>query len=191
MLSGRDKKATLVPSGVEGWEERELHANILNSLVGQEIRFQECRAVVNGNQVTVGNEDVSFESLTDTMMMAGYRLIYWSVPAALLLLFRGDILGDALSVKERCRISHLWFMFRFQVVENPLTLMSCCLWQRNKNNILMTLRVSWGIQLISTSLIPVVPFSILTASLFFCKTRVKWQKHISLSTSSFHEPASV
>lgn len=37
-------------------------------------------------------------------------------------------------------------------------------------NLLMTLRVSWGIQLMSTSFIPPVPFSIFTGILFFCKT---------------------
>lgn len=54
------------------------------------------------------------------------------------------------------------------------------LWQI-KMNILMTLRVSWGIQLMSTSFIPTVPFSIFTESLFFYNTQVK---HIMFNLSN-------
>lgn len=42
----------------------------------------------------------------------------------------------------------------------------------------MTLRVSCGIQLMSTSFIPPVPFSIFTGILFLCKTNVGRQQHV-------------
>lgn len=71
-------------------QQADIHTNILNTLLGLKIRLQKCWSIVNGNCVTV----------TYSMMMDGNRLFYWSTPAALLVRFRGDVLGDALSVRQ-------------------------------------------------------------------------------------------
>lgn len=147
-------------------QQADIHTNILNTLLGLKIRLQKCWSIVNGNCVTV----------TYSMMMDGNRLFYWSTPAALLVRFRGDVLGDALSVRQdvKSAVCVASFIYKqkitFHITEKkkgfPVLLLVTV---GDKMNILMTLRVSWGIQLMSTSFTPTVPFSIFTESLFFCK----------------------
>lgn len=91
---------------------------------------------------------------------------YWSAPAALLARFLGDALGEALSAKRRKHWPDIHELLFQMVMWHPKQLLSPAAAQ---HNILMTLRVSWGIQLMSTSLIPPVPFSTFTGSLFFCR----------------------
>ena len=99
--------------------------------------------------------------------------LYWSVPAALLVRFLGDVFGEALSAKQEVRISFLFVT----------VIWAYCyyLWQLGTNmNILMTLRVSWGIQLMSTSLIPPVPL------LYFHRESLSLQNTGSQTTSYLH-----
>lgn len=96
--------------------------------------------------------------------------VYWSAPAALLVRFRGDLLGEALSVRQEADIKY-YILAVLCSLKTEKKNMMYIIWQMGtKMNILMALRVSWGIQLMSTSFIPAVPFSIFTGILFLCKS---------------------
>lgn len=72
--------------------------------------------------------EISFESLLDSRMMDGNRQFYWSVPAALLVRFRGDALGEALSVNtmKRSDFCHHIFM---EINSNVSKQITCLFYQ--------------------------------------------------------------